>query len=202
MAVAVLALLTWMAWQGVDALSRTERQTRERANELAALQAGLAQWATDLDQTAETGHIPAFDHNGQTTRITRRSASESPLQSPGLQVVAWTVRNGRWWRWASPPIQTTDVLRQAWDSAERWGQRGSDADRALEVDVLPATQWQVYVSRDGTWTNPLSTVGTPGSQANPMPDGVRLILGIAPPLPLTGDLQRDWARPSLGGGKS
>jgi len=194
-AVAILSVLTLMAWRAIDALSRTEHITRERSADLAALQAGLNQWATDLDNLTDTGLLPAFDHNGRTTRLIRRSAQESAHQSPGLQVVAWTVREGRWWRWTAPPQLTAATLQTAWDAAAQWGQRASDADLPRQLSVVPTGGWQVYVYRDGTWTNPLSST-TKGT------DGIRIVLTTQPPLPIVGDLTRDWANPTRGGGKS
>jgi general secretion pathway protein J len=204
-AVAILSVLTLMAWQAVDALSRTEQLTRSRASDLAALQAGLNQWATDLDHITDTSLLPAFDHNGRTTRLTRRAQPEGLHHSPGVQVVAWTVRDGHWWRWTAPPQFTQAALQTTWEAAAQWGQRTSDADRALQVAVVPAGGWQVYVYRDGTWTNPLSSTSTPptdGKPATTSPEGVRLVLTPLPPLPVTGDLIRDWANPTRGGGKS
>lgn len=205
-AVAILSVLTLMAWRGVDALSRTEQTTRERSAELAALQAGLNQWAADLDQLTDTGLLPAFDHNGRTTRLIRRSAGETLHQSPGVQVVAWTVRNGQWWRWSAPPQLTADGLQTIWEAAAQWGQRDSEADLALQVAVVPASGWQVYVYRDGTWTNPLSSTGTnkeaDGRAITTTPDGVRVVLTTQAPHPVSGELVRDWANPTRGGGKS
>ena len=205
-AVAILSMLTLMAWRAIDALSRTEQITRERSADLAALQAGLNQWATDLDHLTDTNLLPAFDHNGRTTRLIRRSVHDSALQSPGLQVVAWTVREGRWWRWVAPPQLTSANLQTAWDAAAQWGQRSSDADLPLQVAVVPASGWQVYVYRDGTWTNPLSSASTTkdaeGKATSSTPDGVRVILTTQAPLPILGDLTRDWVNPTRGGGKS
>lgn len=200
---AVLALLAWMAWQGVSTLARTEDHTRQHSELLASLHAGLQQWSTDLDAAQASGWVPAFAHDGRTTRLTRRAAQTQPLQDPGLQVIAWTVRDGQWQRWASPPVADRDALRQAWDAAQRWGQRASDADRALTVSLAPASQWQIFVHRDGTWTNPLSAPAaeTAGGDHG-LPEGVRLILRAAAPSPLQGELVRDWVRPTRGGGKS
>lgn len=59
-------------------------------------------------------------------------------------------------------------------------------------------------SAAGTPATPGST-GTPRQGSNPaaeLPQGVRLLLTLAPGQALSGRLQRDWARPILGGGKS
>lgn len=213
-AIAVLSVLSVMAWRAIDGLSRTERLTRERGDELLALQAGLGQWAADLDALSETGLVPALDYDGRALRLTRRDALDTADASPGLQVVAWTVRDGRWQRWQQDRLRTRADLLQAWEAASRWGQRAATDDATRQVGVARASGWQVYYHRGDSWTHPLSSSGTPaandpdataaptGRTLTAPPDGVRLVLSLAGPQALTGDIVRDWARPVLGGGKS
>ena len=47
----VLALLAGLSWRGLDTMMRARQQTEARADEVLALQAGLAQWQADLDAT-------------------------------------------------------------------------------------------------------------------------------------------------------
>lgn len=217
-AIFIMATLALMSWRALDGLARTERFTRERGDQLLALQAGLGQWAADLDALAETGDVPALDFDGRTLRLTRRDPQESDTRSPGLRVVAWALHDGRWVRWQAEGLQTRAALAQAWDQAERWGQQPVSTDRPLQVDIAPAERWQVFYYRDNAWTNPLSSgesivpsgtpdtpVGTesaPASNGVALPDGVRLVLTLPRGQALSGELVRDWARPVLGGGKS
>jgi general secretion pathway protein J len=211
-AIAVLSVLSVMAWRAIDGLSRTERLTRERGDELLALQAGLGQWAADLDAMTETGLVPAVDFDGRTLRLTRRDALDTPDASLGLQVVAWTLRDGQWQRWLQSGVRTRSGLTQAWDAASRWGQRPSQDDLPRQVSVARASGWQIYYHRGDSWTHPLSSTGTQasgtgtptpnGSTVSSPPEGVRLVLTLTGPQALTGDIVRDWARPTLGGGKS
>ncbi|GAB4088354.1 PulJ/GspJ family protein [Hydrogenophaga soli] len=210
-AIAVLSVLSVMAWRAIDGLSRTERLTRERGDELLALQAGLGQWAADLEAMTETGLVPAVDFDGRTLRLTRRDALDTPNASPGLQVVAWTLRDGQWQRWLQNGVRTRGGLTQAWEAASRWGQRPSQDDLPRQVSVARASGWQIYYHRGDSWTHPLSSTGAPSTgMPNPSsnssvgtpPEGVRLVLTLAGPQALTGDIVRDWARPTLGGGKS
>lgn len=217
-AIAVMAGLALMAWRSIDGMARTERHTRERGDHLLALQAGLGQWAADLDALAETGDVPAIDFDGRTLRLTRRDPLETDTHSPGLRVVAWTLHNGRWTRWQAEGLQTRQALTQAWADAQRWGQQPVASDAPRQVAVAQAERWQVFYYRDNAWTNPLSASGTPqntllGGQPGgvavgltnallALPDGVRLVLTLSSGQPLSGELVRDWARPVLGGGKS
>lgn len=214
-AISIMALLSVMAWQALDGMSRTEALTRQRTDDLLAIQAGVGQWSADLDAMVETGDVPAIDFDGRTLRLTRRDALESAHNSPGLQVVAWGLHDGRWTRWLAHSLRTRNSLSQAWDAAARWGQRPTAEDAVRQVAVANADTWQVFYFRNDAWSHPLSSVGSPingtppatdgrnaGTNLTPPPDGIRLVLTLSPGQTLRGDLVRDWARPVLGGGKS
>lgn len=209
-AIAVMGLMSFMSWRALDGMSHTERLTRERGDDLLALQSGLGQWTADLDAVLETGEVPALDFDGRTLRLTRRDPQESAdAGSPGLRVVAWSLQQGQWTRWQATGLQTREALEQAWAEAARWGQRPLPDDAPRQVAVARADGWQVFYFRGDTWTNPLSadttntTTSATGATTLPnLPEGVRLVLTLSPGQTMTGDLVRDWARPVLGGGKS
>jgi general secretion pathway protein J len=217
-AIAVMAALALMAWRSLDGMARTERHTRERGDQLQALQTGLGQWTADLNALTETGDVPALDFDGRTLRLTRRDPQESGTQSPGLHVVAWALHNGLWTRWQADHLQTRQALTQAWADAQRWGQRPTDADAPHQVAIATAERWQIFYHRDSAWSNPLSSAGTPLPPATlgqpgaaalttanglvALPDGIRLVLTLTAGPTLSGDLVSDWARPVLGGNKS
>ena len=48
-ALAVMAMLSLMAWRGVDAMARALESTRRIGADVQVLQAGLVQWGVDLD---------------------------------------------------------------------------------------------------------------------------------------------------------
>lgn len=121
-AISVMALMSLMAWRGLDGMLRSQSSLQSRSDEIRSLQAGLGQWQTDLDQLAELTGTPSWDWNGQVLRLTRRTAdtpapynassntnsrvekatdpadnarSTSPTaQAPAsVRVVAWTFRS-------------------------------------------------------------------------------------------------------------
>jgi general secretion pathway protein J len=210
-----MALLAVLSWRGLDGMTRAQAQTQARADAVLTLQVGLAQWAADLDALVQLPQVTALDWNGRVLRLTRRSTA-SP--SDGLLVVAWTLREGRWLRWQSPPLTTRGQLDESWQKADLWSQNPGDAERRLEVAITPLEEWQIFYYRSDAWTNPLSSDATvaagpapsvgPGTstvalpQTAVIPDGVRLVLMLPPDQPLAGRLIRDWVRPTLGGGKS
>ena len=77
-ALAILALMALVSWRGLDAMTRAHSHIQERGDALLTLQAGLAQWAADLDAQVSLAPSPALDWDGRTLRITRYST-----QTPG-----------------------------------------------------------------------------------------------------------------------
>ena len=224
-AISVMALMSLMAWRGLDGMLRSQSSLQSRSDEIRSLQAGLAQWQTDLDQLAELTATPSWDWNGQVLRLTRRTA-HAPQTRPepaSVRVVAWTWRSdpgrpggGDWQRWQSPPLSQRQDWQSAWALAAQWGQTANDSTRAGQIQIHPLSGWQLFVHRGGSWANPLSsdavTAGTPGSPntnapANTAPiattpDGVRLVLTLPPGPTGAGPLTLDWVRPTLSGSAS
>ena len=225
-AISVMALMTLMAWRGLDGMLRSQRELQSRADQLRTLQAGLAQWQTDLSQLTELSGTPAWHWDGKVLRLTRQAPV---FAEAGVQVVAWTWRQdgnrpggGDWLRWQSPSLRSQGAWQQAWQDAQTWSQSPTEALRRSEVRIYPLGDWQLYVHRGGNWTNPLSSdasvspsvttgsaTGTPASTANntpintpPVPDGVRLLLELPAATPLPGRISLDWVRPQLSGGGS
>lgn len=200
-AIAVMALMAILGWRGLDGMNQTVAQTRDRADAVLALQAGIAQWKADLDAVIEVPRTTALDWDGLGLRLTRRDTTRVDA---ALRVVAWTRRLGPgspWLRWQSPPLRTLTDWQLAWLEAQQWTRNPSDAQRQREVAVVPLDSWQLFYYRADAWTNPQSSAGVAATQTA-VPDGVRAILTLAPGQPITGPLTLDWVRPGLGGGKS
>jgi len=217
-AISVMALMTLMAWRGLDGMLRTQSSLQSRSDDIRTLQAGLAQWQTDLDQLAELPGTPSWRWDGQVLRLTRRSADMPFANSnaaPSVRVVAWTWRidparpgGGDWQRWQSAALTQRSDWKTAWDLAQQWGQTPDDATRAGQVQIHPLAGWQFFVHRGGSWTNPLSSdvvtqdknspsTASHTSQSGTTPDGVRLVLSLPPGPAGAGALTLDWVRPNL-----
>ena len=205
-AISLMALMTVMSWRGLDGMTRAQAQMQQHSDSVLTLQAGLAQWGADLDAQAVQPNTPSLEWDGRALRILRHGTA-SPGE--GLTVVAWSRRtiegNGQWLRWQSPPVTTRAQLQQAWQRAALWGQNPSDEDRKREVRIAALDSWQIFYYRSDAWSNPLSSAGvaTPGKPADTLvtPDGVRLVLALAPGQAISGSVTRDWLRPGVGGGK-
>lgn len=209
-----LALLAGLSWRGLDGMMRAREQTEARADQVLTLQTGLAQWTADLEAIVEYAPTPGLEWNGRVLRLVRRS-SMAPAE--GARVVAWTRREGRWLRWQSPPLLTRGELDAAWQQADFWSQNPSDAMRQQEVVIGPLDDWQIFYYRGNAWSNPLSadsTAEAPGTlppaagpaaaarRTTTLPDGVRLVLQLPAGRAISGRLQKDWVRATVGGGKS
>jgi general secretion pathway protein J len=209
-AISLMALMAALSWRGLDGMTRSQTQMRQHADEVLALQAGLAQWGADLDALAPQPNSPSLDWDGRALRILRR---DTATPGAGLHVVAWSRRSvdgaGQWLRWQSPPLRTRGELQQAWQNAASWAQNPGAQDRLREVRIAPLDQWQIFFYRGGAWSNPLSSAGTTGdgkpaataAAAPALPDAVRLVLSLSAGQALGGSITRDWLRPTVGGGK-
>lgn len=209
-AIAALALLAVMSWQGLDGMMRTRQMSQERADALLVLQSALNQWTADLDAVVPNAAQVALEWDGRVLRLARRSPEGSPGRQ-GLVVVAWARRNlqatatsprqgPHWVRWQSPVLSTRGELDQAWQAAGQWGQNPSEDDLRREVALMPLVDWQLFYYRGDSWSNPLSSSGNPsapGDTQPTLPDGVRVVLHLPEGQALSGKLTRDWVRPTL-----
>ncbi|APW36812.1 general secretion pathway protein J [Rhodoferax koreense] len=208
-ALVVMAMLAVLSWQGLDGMTRAQERTRQRADEILSLQAGLGQWKADLDALVHLPSFNAIEWDGRGLSMVRLS---SDPQAAGPLVVAWTRRNvdgtDQWLRWQSPPVRNRTELSQAWAQAALWAQNPGEEQRRREVAVTPLADWTLYYYRDGAWTNPQSSAASSVDPAtgqavdSAIPDGVRLVLTLPAGQALAGVLTQDWVRPTVGGGKS
>lgn len=204
----VMALVAVLSWRGLDGMIRAQTITEARADEVLALQTGMAQWTADLDALVQLPQVTALEWNGRVLRMTRRGSADA---TEGLRVAAWTRRDGQWRRWQSLPVTTRGEIEAAWQQADQWAQNPAEAQRSSEVAILPLEEWQLFYYRGDAWTNPMSSdaqvaspdPGTPPTRRTAvLPDGVRLVLQLPPGGALAGRITRDWVSPSVGGGKS
>ena len=209
-AIGVMALMAGLSWRGLDGMVRAQTQIQQRADALLTLQAGLAQWAADLDALVELPRADALDWDGRGLRMTRRSTA---APGDGVLVVAWSSRSvdgvNQWLRWQSPALYTRAELQAAWAKAAQWAQNPGDDEKKYEVRITPLVQWQIFYYRGNAWSNPLSSDGAvapgtvaPGASGQALADGVRLVLTLPDGEAIPGVLTRDWVRPVLGGSKS
>jgi len=151
LAMAVLAGFAWRGLEGVMAARDANREAIDRSSRLATV---MVQWEQDLLAVHDTGLVPALNFDGQSLRLTRRV-------DDGVAMVVWAVRNGRWQRWASSPMQRSGPLMQSWLSSQQF--LGDEAGQLTLTDG--ASDWQLYFWRGNEWSNAQSSgdIATPAA---------------------------------------
>jgi len=207
-----MALLSLMGWRGLDSMLRTREVTQTRSNAVSLVQVSMSQWQADLNAVqAMPGLLrdASLGWNGNTLQMLRRSGSVMPGgEDAGLWVVAWTVRDGHWWRWQSPDLRDRAGVLQAWQQASQWGQNPGSELRRFEAQLMPVTSWQLFYFRDNAWVNPFSSVGNAADsptnhplQEAALPDAVRIQLKLSDTTE-RGSLTLDWVNPGYNPNRS
>ncbi len=189
-ALAIMAVLATLTWRGIDGMSRTRTGTEQAVDRNMRLVTVLQQWERDLQTVQQGAAVPAVAFNGATLRITR----ESPQ---GIQLVAWGLRGGALWRWASPPMTRPSDIQEAWLRSQQL-QGDEQGNLRLLEDVQ---SMQVYFYRGNGWSNAQSSADkvevaevaqaaasavVVGAAQEALPSGVRLQLALP-----SGQLTRD-----------
>jgi general secretion pathway protein J len=183
-ALLVMSIMAVLAWQGVDGIVRAREASAGRLDQTLRLQTVLAQWEHDLAALQDSRVVPALAFDGATLRLTRRGPA-------GMQVVAWSLRGGAWWRWAGPATTLANELQQQWIASQQL--LGNEPGQLKVLDGVP--RWQVYFFRGSGWTNAQSSAdveevespAAPGPSASAprrgatrtaLPTGVRVVLTL------------------------
>lgn len=197
----ILALMSAMAWQGVDAIARSRASTQARMDQLLRLQTVLAQWEADVHEVIDTQVVPGLNFDGATLRLTRR-------QPEGVQVVAWTLRGGKLYRWSAPTSTALDTLQDGW--MRSYQLLGNEPGTLQMLDHI--AQWQLFVflissngwsnaqsSGDVVQTAPPAPVDPPPPVADAGASGAGTVVGngvvsAAPPVAVNHDALPDGLR--------
>jgi general secretion pathway protein J len=167
-ALTILAILSAMAFRGIDALMHAKDAALTATDRTLKLNTGMSQFEYDVSQIVNSKVLPQpvmFD--GATLRIARRTPD-------GIQLVLWTLQDRRWQRWASGSFVHMSELTDAWMRSQQWDAIGGNAVTVLDnVD-----SFQVYLCNPATiattgcsWNNVQSTQGA----AAPAVPGVALV---------------------------
>lgn len=188
-ALGIMATLAVMGWQGIDGIVRTRDASQARLDHTLRLGAVLAQWEQDLASLQETDAVPAFNYDGRTIRITRRTGE-------GVQLVAWSLIGSttqgspdrlQWMRWAGPAVTGSVALQDSWLRSQLL----QSNDPALMGTLDDVSELQLYCYRGNAWSNCQSTgnVVAVAAPASGVPVGARTVLpsGLRLVLTLTGD---------------
>ncbi len=187
-ALALMAVLAGMAWQGLEGISRARTVSQDHVAQTLRLNTVLAQWEQDLQSVFDTRLVPALAFDGATLRLVRRHPD-------GLQVVAWSLRDQRWLRWTGPVVTQATALQNSWLVSQQL--LGNETAQLRMQEGL--ARWQVYFYRGNAWSNAQSSAdvvaAAPAASApievrTQLPTGVRVVLGFEGS-GLAGELTRD-----------
>jgi general secretion pathway protein J len=145
-ALALMAVLSTLAWQGLDGMLRAREGSARVLDRTLRLNTVMAQWEQDLRAVQETLAVPALSFDGQTLRLTRRAEG-------GVVLVAWAVRGGRWQRWVSPVYTEAGALQDGWLRSQQL--LGSEEAQLTLAEGVAG--WQIYFYRGNAWTNAQSS---------------------------------------------
>lgn len=188
-ALAIMAVIAALGWRGVDGMVRTKEASQAASERTLRLATVMSQWEQDLRQVLDTGAVPPLAFDGSTLRLTRRAGG-------GVQMVAWSVADGVWRRWASPPVRLQNELQEAWLRSQQL--IGTEDGQVRLIEGV--TGWQMYFFQGNAWSNAQSTgnLAAPGAATPPpggasapraaLPGGVRIVIDLP-----AGALTRDVA---------
>lgn len=145
-ALALMAVLGTMAWQGVDGIVRARDIAQSQLERSLRLSTVMAQWDQDLASLFDTPAVPHLSYDGSTLRIVRRSGG-------GVQLVAWSHQGTQWLRWTGPVVTRIDQLQDAWLRSQQLD--AGDSGQLVVLDGVSDVQIQFF--RDNAWTNPQSS---------------------------------------------
>ena len=103
----IMAVLATMAWQGIDGIVRARDISQAQVDRSLRLNTVIAQWDQDLAALIDTGVVPALRFDGATLRLSRQADG-------GVQMVAWSLREQQWQRWAGPVVTASAELQDSW----------------------------------------------------------------------------------------
>ena len=106
-ALLVMAVLSTMAWQGIDGIVRARDISQAQMERTLRLNTVMAQWDQDLMSVHDTTAVPALAFDGATIRLVREAQG-------GVQIVAWSLQGTQWRRWAGPVVTRVSELQESW----------------------------------------------------------------------------------------
>lgn len=162
-ALAAMAVLAGLAWRGLDGMLRVRDGSAAVLERTLRVNTAVVQWEQDLQAVADAGSVPALTFDGQTLLLTRRGPE-------GVALVAWSVRGGRWQRWAAPAVTRAAELQENWLRAQ--GLLGNEPGQVVAAEG--ASEWQLYKIIGGRKTNMQSSgdLVAPPAAAGSAPAGV------------------------------
>jgi len=145
-ALMIMAVLSTMAWQGIDGIVRARDISQAQLDRSLRLNTVMAQWDQDLAALFDTTAAPNLSFDGSTLRLVRRADA-------GVQLIAWSRQGTKWLRWAGPVVTRVAELQESWLRSQQL--LGDESAQLLLLDGV--TDLRVEFFRNNGWSNPQSS---------------------------------------------
>lgn len=166
-ALLILAVMSVMAWRGVDGMARARDVTQAVMERGMRLNTVVEQFEQDLASIYDTGAVPPLAFDGATLRLAREADG-------GVQMVAWQLRAAKLQRWAGPVVTTVGALQDSWMSSQQL--LGNESGQLTLLEDVSAINIAFY--RGNGWSNAQSTGDVAAGAREALPNGVRLVLTL------------------------
>jgi len=170
-ALMIMAVLSTMAWQGIDGIVRARDISQAQLDRSLRLNTVIAQWDQDLAAVQDVATVPALAFDGANLRLVRQAAG-------GAQLVVWTLQGTQWLRWTGPVVTHVGELRESWMRSQQL--MGNETGMLKLLDGVSGIHIEFY--RGNSWTNAQSsgdqTDDVATGRRDKLPQGVRLVLTL------------------------
>ena len=170
-ALMIMAVLSTMAWQGIDGIVRARDISQAQLDRSLRLNTVIAQWDQDLAAVQDVATLPALAFDGANLRLVRQVAG-------GAQLVVWTLQGTQWLRWTGPVVTHIGELQESWMRSQQL--MGDETGTLKLLDDVSSVHMEFY--RGNSWTNAQSsgdqTDDVAAGRRDKLPQGVRLVLTL------------------------
>ena len=170
-ALMIMAVLSTMAWQGIDGIVRARDLSQAQLDRSLRLNTVIAQWDQDLAAVQDVATVPALAFDGANLRLVRQVAD-------GAQLVVWTLQGTQWLRWTGPVVTQVGKLQESWMRSQQL--MGNEPGMLKLLDNVSGVHIEFY--RGNSWTNAQSsgdqTDDVAAGRRDKLPQGVRLVLTL------------------------
>lgn len=176
-ALVILSVMAATAFKGMDSISKAREISEGKLKRTLRLQSVMTQWDADIASVIDVPTLNSGSAQGQRAFLFNGNYLRFARLAPGgVQVVAWSLRDGRWERWAGPAVTRVGELDAQWAQADQL--KGTEPGTLTMLKG--ALQWQLHFCTGASvqqcgWANAQSATGV-----NALPIAVRSILTVGP----------------------
>jgi general secretion pathway protein J len=141
-ALVILSVMAATAFKGMDGISRAREIAEGKLKRTLRLQSVMTQWDADMNAAIDIPTINPSSAQGQRAFVFNGSRLRMVREAPGggVQVVAWSLRDGRWERWTGRGVSLVGDLEDQWKQADQL--KGDEAGTLVMLKGVE--QWQLF----------------------------------------------------------